>query len=525
MITRRELTGAALALPAVLGVARGARAQALARRQRVDFGLGYGDARSLDPHMTTSSSDIPVLPHVFDGLLNLDDSLTSGKPPKPGLAERWESSEDNKLWTFFLRRGVAWHGNHGEFSAEDAKYSIDRVRGTQLGSPFRQNYSLVEEVSTDGPHILRVRLREPNPDFPMLLVNYQTGYVVCKRAIEGGVDPARQPIGTGPFTFTALRPRESMSLARNPNYWGGAPTLEEIVFHFMAEGATRELALRSGDVLGIDIEARQDIVERLRRRGTLVDVSRSGSPYWLQINLTKKPFDDVRVRKALAHATNRDELIAFSGQDLTSPEFSAVPEGYSGYTGEVERYAYDVDRAKALLAEAGLPNGFTTESVVSNSVLYLPYMNIMREQWRKAGITVNFRVVDHPTFHRLIRQDASPLVIYAARRYPSTALSYLEQFYAGDASIGKPTAITNFARYGENGDGIDELLARVRASGSATERNALLAEAQRRISRDVPVIPLFSKKTPIARSPKLDLGAPLGDLPYYVFDGRTRVLA
>lgn len=525
MIKRRDFTGTALALTAGAAMARGANAQALAREQRIDFGLGYGDARSLDPHITTASSDIPVLPHVYEGLLRLNDNRSSGKAPLPALAERWESSDNNRSWTFFLRRGVLWHGNHGEFSSADAKFSIDRVMDPKTGSPFRQNYSLVEEVSTDGPHILRIRLSGPDPELPALLVNYQTGYIVCRKALESGIDPARQPIGTGPFAFTALRPRESMSLARNEQYWGGAPTVRTIVFHFMAEAATRELSLRTGDVMGIDIEARQDIVDRLRRRGTVVDVSQSGSPYWLQINITKKPFDDLRVRQALAHATNRDEMIAFSGADLTSAEFSAVPAGYSGFTDQVERHAYDVERARALLAEAGHPNGFTTEAVVSNSVLYLPYMNIMREQWRKAGITVNFRVVDHPTFHRLIRQDASPLVIYAARRYPGTALSYLEQFYAGDASIGKPTAITNFARYGENGDGIDEFLARARVSGSLAERNELLAEAQRKISRDVPVIPLFSKKTPIARLPKLDLGSPMGDLPYYVFDGRTRVLA
>lgn len=524
MISRRTLTGTALALYGGLHLPHGARAQTLAREQRIDFGLGYGDLRSLDPHITTSSSDIPALPHIFEGLLALDDARTS-PAPKPALAERWESSENDRVWTFFLRKGVLWHGDHGEFSAEDAKFSIERVMDPKLGSPFRQNYAAVERVETDGPSVLKVTLREPNPDFPRLLVNYQVGYVVCKRAIEGGVDPARRPIGTGPFRFAEYRPRENVTLVRNDRYWGGRVGIERIVLHFMSEGATRELALRTGDVHAIDIEARQDIVERLRNRGDLVDITQSGSPYWLQINLTKKPFDDVRVRRALAHATNRDELITFSGSALTTPEYSAVPAGYDGFTDDVERHAYDVDRARALLAEAGLADGFTTESVVSNSVLYLPYMNILREQWRKAGITVNFRVVDHPTFHRLIRQDASPLVIYAARRYPSTALIYLEQFYAGDASIGRPTAITNFARYGDLSEGIDDFLAKARAAGSAEERNRHLAEAQRKISRDVPCIPLFSKKTPIARSKRLDLGYPLGDVPYYVFDGRTRVLA
>lgn len=524
MISRRTIARTAAFLPACLALPGGVDAQSLAREQRIDFGLGYGDLGTLDPHITTSSADIPALPHIFDGLLLLQDALTSPMP-RPGLAERWESAGGGKVWTFFLRQGVRWHGDFGEFSSADAKFSIERVMDQRLGSPFRQSYANVERVDADGPAVMRVTLREADPDFPRLLVNYQVGYVVCKRAIESGVDPARRPIGTGPFQFAGYRPRENLTLVRNETYWGGRPGIERIVLHFMPEGATRELALRGGDVIAIDIEARQDIVERLRRRGDIVDVTQSGSPYWLQINLTKKPFDDVRVRRALAHATNRDELIAFSGTDLTTPEYSAVPAGYDGAIEQVERYPHDVERARALLAEAGHAGGFTTEAVVSNSVLYLPYMNIMREQWRKAGITVNMRVVDHPTFHRLLRQDASPLIIYAARRYPSTATIYLEQFYAADAAIGKPTAITNFAHYGEVIEGIDALLARSREAGSADARNALLAEAQRKIAQDVPVIPLFSKKTPIARSRRLDPGYPLGDIPYYVFDGRTRVLA
>jgi peptide/nickel transport system substrate-binding protein len=521
MISRRGVMAAGAGLVA----ARQASAQALARQQRVNVGLGYGDLRSLDPHLATASSDIPVLPHIYEGLLRLTDSRTSGVPPQPGLAERWESADDDQLWTFHLRRGVAWHGEYGEFTAEDAKFSIERILDSRLGSPFRTNLRMVERVTADGPHTLRVKLREPYRDLPLALVNYQMGFVVCRRAIEGGVDPTRQPVGTGPFRFAEYRPRESLTVRRNDAYWGGRAQIEQITWYFMSESAPRELALRTGDLNAIDIDARQDVVERLRRRGATVDVSRSGSPYALFINLTKKPFDDLRVRQALAHATNREELIAFSGTDLTSPEVSAVPAGYDGATDKVRSYAHDPARARALLAEAGLPNGFTTTAVVSNSILYLPYMNVLREQWRRAGITVDFQVVDHPTFHRMIRQDASALVIYSASRYPRTAEVYLSQFYAKEASIGLPTAATNFAHYGEAMPGIDEMLAASRASRVAAERLAILERLQQKIAEDLPVIPLFTKKTPMARSPKLDLGAAIGDVPYYVFDLRTRVLA
>src|SRR5208282_857398 len=180
-----------------------------------------------------------------------------------------------------------------------------------------------------------------------------------------------------------------------------------------------------------------------------------GGPYVLYINLTKKPFDAIRVRRALAHSTDRANLADFIGKELFAAEYSSVPATYAGHTDDVRKYPYDVARAKALLAEAGFPNGFSTEVIISNSTLYLPVMQVLQEQWKKSGINVVLKVVDHPTFHRLIRQDASPLVIYNADRYPKTAQVYYDQFYAGPAAIGKPTAITNFSHYGEAMPGID----------------------------------------------------------------------
>lgn len=526
MIDRRGiLIGAGALAAAAAHPPRAARAQRLARQQIIRQGLGFDDIRTLDPHMAVASSDIPIVASVNEALLAVPDGNLASDQPLPALAERWEASGDARSWTFFLRQGVEWHDGHGAFTSADVVFSIERVRSAQTGSPFRSTLGNVTAVEADGPHRVRVTLEHPDPFFPRLMVNYQGGYLVCRRAVEAGVDLTNRLVGTGPFRLRSYQARDKLVLERNDAYWGGRPGVESIIFQFMPQASARELALRTGDVDVIDIEARQDVVERLRRARQVVETTAVGVPYILYINLTKRPFDDIRVRQALAHATDRDNLLAFVGRDLAKAEHSSVPAGYAGHVDDVRTYSHDLDRARALLREAGHPNGFSTDVIVSNSVMYLPIMQVLQEQWKKAGINVSLRVVDHPSFHRLIRQDASPLVIYNASRYPQTAQVYLDQFYAGPASIGKPTAITNFSHYGDAIPGVDDLLERARTSTAAEETQHLWAAAQAKIAEDLPSLPLFNLNSAMARSSRLDVGYALHSQPFYVYGPRARLLA
>lgn len=522
MITRRlfgqlglGVSAWALAAPVFRGTAQ---AQALAEEQIVHVGLGFDDIRTLDPQMAVASSDIPIVPHIYESLAAFPGGELGSEDLRPMLAERWESSPDGREWTFHLRQGVQWQGGYGPFTSADVKFSLERLAGDTIASPFRQSFGDVESLDADDPQVFRIVLKRGDPFLLQRLVNFQMGFIVCKAAVEAGVDLATTPVGTGPFQFSEYRPREDLTLVRNPDYWGTAPVIEEIVYHLMPTANSRELALQAGEVDLIDIEARRDAVERVRQLGVEVDISTIGAPQVLHVNLTKPPFDDLRVRQALAHATDRENLVAFMGPELVDAEYSCVPMGYLGHLDDLPRLEYDVERARALLAEAGLPDGFTTQVIISNSTMYLPVMQVLQEQWKKAGIVIELQVVDHPTFHRLIREDASPLVLYWADRYPKTAQVYLTQFYAKDAAIGLPTAITNFSHYGEAIPGVDDLLAQVDATSDPEERKRLWAEAQQKMAADLPAIPLFAMKGALGRSPRLEIGYPIGVLTYLTFE-------
>jgi peptide/nickel transport system substrate-binding protein len=229
--------------------------------------------------------------------------------------------------------------------------------------------------------------------------------------------------------YDSYKPRESFTLKANPDYWGGKPKLEKVMVSFMPDDSTRELALRNGEVHAINIPAKQEWIDRLKKAGFTVNLTSPANMFVLHFNLTQKPLDDKKVRMALCHAISRDLLVQFLGKDVAQPEVSPLPEGYLGHTKDLARYPYDIEKAKQLLAEAGFKDGFKLSMNISNSNIYLPPMQVIQEMWKKVGVEMELKVVDHPTYHKLIRKDVNPVVIYGAYRYPLTGTRYLTQFY------------------------------------------------------------------------------------------------
>ena len=526
MFKRRLVLGAVCTTLLLAGIAHApdAHAQRLAAEQVARLGMAFNDIATLDPHFAVGSSEAPIVMEIFQGLLEFPPGKMDGDKIQPSLAERWESSPDKKQWMFHLRKGVQWHKGFGEFTSEDVKFSFDRVLNKEFASPFRGNLQNIERVDILGPYRIGIVLKQPDSAFLHLMTGY-AGYIMSKKAADQKNDAKLNPVGTGPFVMKEYKARESVTLVRNESFWRGKPVVERIVYHFMPEASTRELALKSGEVNGIGIQAKQDIVDRLRKGGSLVDLTAPANTFVLYLNLNQKPFDDIRVRKALAHATDRTNLINFLGKDLARPEYSALPVGYKGHIDNIAKYPFDPARAKALLKEAGLANGVTMSVNMSNSNIYLPTMQVIQEQWKKVGVNIELKVVDHPTYHRLIRQDLNPVVLYGAFRFPMTGQMYFDQFYAGSSSIGKPTAITNFTHYGDTIKGVDDLLAKATYNPNEAEQLRLWGEVQTRAALDAISIPLYTQYYAMARSKELDLGHEQTSYPFYQITEKTRLLA
>ncbi len=483
-------------------------AQELAKEQHIRIAIPVADIRSLDPAYATLTGESEIVGEITNGLLRFPHGKLNVEKIEGDLAERWEVSPDGLTWTFHLHKGVRWHKGFGEVSAEDVKFTFDRIMDPKSGSPWIKKYANVRAVEVVDPLTVRIRLKKADPFFALDVIGYHGGQIVCKKAVEKfGKDIAFNPIGTGPFVFESYTAGQGVILKRNPTYFRGAPILETVEYLFMPDDNSVMLALQKGEIdLGAGVR-RKEWAERAAKLGLVLMPPNPPQQSILVFNMTRKPLNDLRVRQALAYALDRNVFVDLVGPVLGGPQIGPIPPGYFGYTEEgMDPYNYNPEKAKKLLAEAGYPNGFDLGDVnVARSWDYLEPMKIVQEQWRKIGVTFNLKVVDHPTYHKLIREDVNPVVIYGGVRLP-VASSLLTEFYSKDAIVGKPTAITNFSHYGEVIPGIDEYLQKAAATTNLAERKKFFMLAEQKINKDLPAYPLFLNRVAMTRQKWVDLG-------------------
>lgn len=486
-----------LVLAALLALCAPAGAQTTLR-----VSVGGSDISRLDPHRTSATDDKTIISHIFSGLVRFKPGSADPKDLEPDLAESWSTSPDGLTWTFRLRAGVKFHGDWGEFDAEDVVYSLRRAADPRR-STFAANFAGIERVEAIDARNVRVVLKQPDASFLGLVSNYHGGMIVGRRAAESlGDGFGARPVGTGPFQFAEHVTQRHVRLVANDTYFRGKPKIDAIVFLMIPSESSRELAFTSGELDLFNGRREQRWVDTVRRRGRVtIEAFRPGEFRTLHLNRTIAPLDDIRVRRAIAHAVNVDELVRFVGGDVALRGCSVVPPGYVGEDCGAGAIAHDQARARALLAEAGHPNGFTIKAVVSNISAQLPIMEIVQAQLGRVGIKLDMDVVDHATYHAQIRRNVSALVFYGAARFP-VANDYLTEFYHSAAIVGRPTAITNFSHCAVADTEID---AAKRESDPARQL-ALWRDAQRKIAADLCAVPLFDLMQVWARSPRLQLG-------------------
>jgi peptide/nickel transport system substrate-binding protein len=482
-------------------MALGAFSAGTAAAQTLRVGINASDFATLDPHRATSTTDVGLVSWIFNGLVRFPPGSADPTKIEPDLAERWESSGDGKTWTFHLRKGVQFQGGYGEMTAHDVVYSLERAKSKET-SAFASDYAAFDKIEMLNPQTVKVTLSQPVPGFLGLVANYHGGNIVSKKAAEElGQGFKTRPIGTGPFQFDRAVTQQYIHLTAFKDYFRGTPKIADIQYQFIPSDASRDLAFRSGELDWSYGKREQRWVDQAKAwKGAKVDIFQPGEYRTLYLNTARPPLDSLKVRQAISHAVNVDQIVHFVGADVGPKGCSVVP---SGYMGEDCSWAfnYNPGLAKKLLAEAGRPDGIKISAVVSSISTQLPIMEIIQAQLAEVGIKMEMSVVDHPTYHAQIRKDVSDVVFYGSARFP-VADSYLSQFYDSAATVGTPTAVTNFGHCNV----ADAEIRGARTAASDAERLKLWSEAQRKIHGAVCGVPLFSLMQIWVRSDKLDLG-------------------
>ena len=473
------------------------------------FGIDNPDLGKLDPHNTVVSGDRYIIQCIFNGLVRYKPGSGDIRQIEPDFAEKWDSSSDGKVWTFHLRHGVKWHHGYGEFTADDVVFSLNHA-ANKATSSFASDYIEFDKVEAVDPYTVRITLKQVVPSLLGLVVNSLGGNIVSKKAVEElGPKYAQQPIGTGPFMFEDYKPQHSVTLIANPDYFRGKPKVDRVIFRYIQSQGSRDLALQSGELDITGGAQGQDWIERTRKLpGIKVDTAGLPEIWWLHLNESSKPLDDLRVRQAIAYAVDRPGLIAFRGGEAHRAAKSVIPASHAGFTADVPLLQHDVAKAKALLEKAGFPNGITLKVVNSNRPSLREIIEVLQSQLRQAGINLDIELVDHATYHARIRKDQSEVVLYGANRFP-VADTTLTQFFHSRSIVGTPMAVTNFSHCKVADAEIDA----ARIATDPKKQDELWKMAQQKIVADVCAVPLMEVLYTWARRDKVDYGYEFKDAP------------
>jgi peptide/nickel transport system substrate-binding protein len=487
-----------------------------------------GDISDLNPHIGHATQDRAVLHLLFTGLVRYKTGDISKF--EPDLAEKWEVSKDGLTWTFHLRRGVMvhpWKGNPGyELTSEDVVYSFKSASDPKK-SAWAAEYAGITFQAVDN-YTVRFILQKPLSELLFLpkVADYAGGLIIPKKpAEELGEGFRTNPVGTGPFIFNKYLPKEKVITVRNEKFYRGVPKLAGVEVFFMADLSTRKFGMQSKEIDVIEGPPSQPWVEEMQGLpGVKVNVFGPGEAGVLHFNMAKKPFDDIRVRRAFAYALSRDEVVTTIGKTIAGPVYSEIPPPQPGWLTREELvqrgkkdkkdYLYDFDRnkAKKLLAEAGFPKGITTEiNMTERGEYQVPMQNIVA-QLREAGINVKLKVVDHATYHSSIRKDLNTIVLFNCWR-PTADVRLTHFYHSGSIVVTGQKPITNFSHVGavdadgdKKVDSVDSLIESARDMLEAEKQMARWKEVQFNVLDWCVAYPVFIKKFTFARQDYVDWG-------------------
>jgi peptide/nickel transport system substrate-binding protein len=328
------------------------------------------DVTSMDPHYHNLTPNNNVAEHIFETLVTKDAASRF----KPALAESWRAVDD-LTWEFKLRRGVKFHDG-GDFTAQDVVFSLDRVPNVPNSPSSFAAYSkqIVEKIIVD-PYTLRFKTATP---YPLMPNDMSTIFILSARVAKGAAtedfNSGKATVGTGPFKFVRYAKGDRIELVRHDAYWGSKAPWDKVTLRVITADPTRVAALLAGDVRAIENVPTSDIA-RIAKSNDLtlyrtvshrlmyihLDGNRDRSPHVFDKAgkpLDKNPLKDIRVRKAISKAINRQALVERVMEGAAVATGQLMPEGMFGHTSALKPEPYDLDGAKKLLAEAGYPDGF-----------------------------------------------------------------------------------------------------------------------------------------------------------------------
>lgn len=449
------------------------------------------DPTTLDPTQAGLTAIWKVIEHVYDTLVRVDPTLAA----VPGLAETWEISDDATVYTFHLRQGVVFHDGT-PLTADDVLFSYTRVLDPATAAVNAANFLSVkgaaafnsgEATTLEGivvvdPATIEITLEEPDASF-LTILSTAGSIILSKAFVEANNgDFSQVANGTGPFVFKEYIPATSVSLEKNSNYWEpGLPYLDAIEAVIASDDTARTGSLIQGASDFIEYAPLRDVDTLSGTDGLKIAGDELTNIRYLGINLAREPFNNLQVRQAIAMAIDRAPIIesAVFGHGVGVDTVFA-PSYWAGFDREVP--APDIEQAKALLAEAGYADGFSTTLIT-----YAPYSFmtnsaiIVQEQLKQIGIEIDYTALEPATISQALVDRDFDLVVGGTNSWIDPHPVLLANF--GTGQDGNTTSYSN--------PQVDDLIAQGKVETDLAARAEIYKQLQEILLVDLPWVPLF----------------------------------
>ena len=428
----------------------------------------------LDPDIVTAFSSFTVIGQIYDGLLEANADLQL----KPALATSWSVSDDGLAYTFQIRQGVKFH-NGREMTADDVVYSYDRVMDPATGSPQASRFSEVAGAEATGDYEVTFTLKEP---FAPFLANLTNLYVVPKEVVQDKGDLQQTAVGTGPYMLEEIVPDTYTLLKANPDYYReGQPKIGQLKFDVVPEASTRAAGMRTGtyqllptvdpvtaqtlkSANGVNLLATQDLAYTL-----------------LGLNVSRKPFNDPRVREAINMALNRDDIVqaVYLGNAVPGGPLSPALKDWAAPISEFACYTPDTAKAKQLLADAGYPNGFDTEIITFSTIKEVADLaQVLQAQLAEVGINAKVNVEEFGKFVQDWKNSNFDMFVSLNGGALDPDGYLYRTFHTGGS--------TNVFKFSD--PVVDKLLDQGRTTTDSAQRRAIYDNLQKRLACTGPIV-------------------------------------
>ncbi len=449
-----------LVLIALIGAALAGCGEPGPRENVVRVGISL-EPPHLDPTSgAAAATDEIVYANVFEGLTRIG----AHGEVLPALAETWDISPDGTVFTFHLRRNVTFHDGT-TFDANDVKFSLDRARAPDSTNAQKGAFEPIAAVDVIDPVTVRITLSHTVADFPRDM-GWGDAVIV---APESAASNAVTPIGTGPYAFSRWLRGAQIELTRYPAYWGTPARIDKVVFLVVPDPAAAYAALLAGDIDSFPNFPAVELLPQIQgdSRFAIVTGSTEGETI-LAINNGRNPYNDLRIRQAIAHALDRKSIILAASEGYGTPIGSHFPPHDKAYIDLTGTYPYDPGAARKLLAEAGYPNGFSATLRLPPVAYARRGGEVIAQELRAIGIDVRIENIE---WAQWLDQ------VYGKGDYDLTIVSHTEprdiDIYAKD----------NYYFHYHN-PAFNALMTALERATSDAERTRILQDAQRILAND-----------------------------------------